>query len=95
MASEISMRLGTLVLQALWRPGVEGDLGAVGAFMLTFGFLFLSVSSSIVYELLGNLRDPSGPILELEVVSLVITSVGAGLLAYGVLSRDSPPLPQE
>jgi hypothetical protein len=63
--------------------------GAVGAFTLVFGLLFLLLSSSLVYQAFGYLRDTVLVMVFAELVGMTLASVGAGLLVYGVLSGNS------
>ena len=68
---------------------MNSTTGAVGAFLLMFGFLFLTISSSVVYVVFSY-NDPV-PQLELALAAILIASVGAGLLFHGVLSRKQEP----
>jgi hypothetical protein len=67
--------------------------GAVSAFLSTFGSLFLIFSSSSVDAFWGYQYSPVSVAIR-EIVGLLVASVGAGSLVYGVLSRNVSPDPQ-
>jgi hypothetical protein len=66
---------------------LSATLGAIGAFLLVFGFLFLLISQSVVSALIGYGSDPTVPLVLMELVAVVLAAVGAALLIHGILSR--------
>jgi len=70
---------------------MSATIGALGGFLLVFGFLFLLISSTVVSAIIGYGSDPTVPLVLMELVGITLSSLGAGLLMYGVLSRRSEP----
>ncbi|HME19301.1 MAG TPA: hypothetical protein VKF15_06185 [Nitrososphaerales archaeon] len=68
---------------------MSATVGAIGAFLLVFGFLFLLISSTVVSALIGYASDPTRPLVLMQLLGIVLASVGAGLLIHGVLSRHA------
>jgi len=68
---------------------LSATTGALGGFLLVFGFLFLLVASSVVTAIIGYSSDPTIPVVLMELVGILLASVGAGLLMHAVLSRRS------
>ncbi len=68
--------------------------GAIGAFLLTFGFFFMLLAPGFVYNLVGY-QNSQNLSVYLQLVGMGLASVGAGMLAYGVLSRSQPTNPAQ
>jgi len=66
---------------------MSATIGALGGFLLVFGFLFLLISSTVVSAIIGYGTDPTVPLVLMELVGIMVSSLGAGLLMYGILSR--------
>jgi len=66
---------------------MNATTGAVGAFMLMFGFLFLIILGGVV-QVLFPYGDPVGQ-LEVALAAVIVASAGAGLLFHGILSKKT------
>jgi uncharacterized membrane protein YidH (DUF202 family) len=67
-------------------------MGAVGAFLLTFGVFFMVIASNLVNAFsAGSYYNEQLQVAYLQLIGLVLASFGAGLLAFAILSRGEKP----
>jgi F0F1-type ATP synthase assembly protein I len=68
---------------------LSATTGGLGGFLLVFGFLFLLISSAVVGAIMGYSQDTTVPTVLMELLGILLASVGAGLLMFALLSRRS------
>jgi hypothetical protein len=69
---------------------MRAELAGSGGFLLVFGFLWLLLSYSITNAIYGYNGDAFQQ-LAIQLVGLILASLGAGLLAYAIASRAPGP----
>jgi hypothetical protein len=67
---------------------MTATMAGLGAFVFTFGFFFLIYSPNWVYVFTGNSYDQP-PVVWAQLIGLVLTSLGAAVLVFGILSKPA------
>src|SRR5713226_967712 len=87
--------IGTLKFQGREFDRLKPGLMAAGAFLLTLGVTTIPANAALVFSVLGNAN--SNAIALVTTIGVVLASVGAALLAYGIgakANQGNPMQPQ-
>lgn len=67
---------------------MRAGLGAIGAYLLVFGFFLVLLAYSVLNAIYGYGGYNTNQALAVQLAGMFLASFGAGLLVYGIGSRS-------